>query len=73
MISSIHNLTDFINQCIYILRLDEKAEIIFDLDGYGNEIKLIGFRTDSDKTDFEIYEKGYEYFNNLIKELNGRR
>ncbi len=62
-------LSDFI-QSVEITRKENIAEIIVDY-YQGHPIRLIGFKTDSEKTDFQILEEGYSYYNELKLEING--
>lgn len=56
-------LSEFINST-FIRRTGEIAEIIVDY-YEGKPVRLIGFSTDANKNDFEIFEEGYYYWNEL--------
>jgi len=48
------------------------AEIIVD-EHEGHSIPLIGFSCDENKTDFEIAEEAYEYYQELMRALDKDR
>jgi hypothetical protein len=47
-----------------VIRNNDKAEIIFDY-FEGKPVRLIGFVTDPNLSDFEILEQGYYYYLDL--------
>lgn len=63
-------LSEFI-QSTWIRRTKDIAEIIVDFHEGNSEkpIRLIGFSTESSKTDFEIFELGFHYYNDLKFEI----
>lgn len=52
-----------------ITRTGETAEIIFDyFEGdRSRPVRLIGFATDAELSDFEILEAGFEYYDRLVE------
>lgn len=56
-------LSEYI-QSVNIIRKDNIAEVVVDY-FKSKPIRLIGFETTSTKTDFEIYEESYNYYNEL--------
>ena len=58
-----NGLTGFMGS-VFIIRSGEIAEIIVDY-YEGKPVRLIGFQTESNKSDFEILEAGYYYWNEL--------
>ncbi len=65
-------LSDFCNMQI---KRTDVAEIIVDYSegDINKSVRLIGFSTDINKTDFEIQEEGFEYYQNLKEEINKNR
>jgi len=61
------NLSQFITDS-EVVRNNENAEIIIDY-YEGHPIRLIGFKEETSKTDFEILESGFNYYNILLKNL----
>ena len=63
---TVRTLSDFCD--MEIIRNDGVAEIVFDKVGLNKEIpvRLIGFYTDANKSDFEIREEGFYYYNELL-------
>lgn len=71
----INDLSDFINETFGIIRSKGDAEIVFDVVN-GEPVKLKGFAVDPYLCDFEVYEKGFKHYKNLLKEVlktNGKQ
>jgi hypothetical protein len=65
-----YTLTDFMN--LDISRKEEIAEIIIDYTLYKGEqkpVRLIGFTSNSNKSDFEIREEGFYYYQKLLSKF----
>ena len=58
-------LTDFMSK--EIIRKGDSAEIIFEHVN-NKPVRLIGFKVDASKSDFEIRELGFLYFLELIEQ-----
>lgn len=57
------SLSEFISS-VEIIRTNDKAEIIIDYVDV-HPIRLLGFSTDLNKSDWEVYEEGFHYYQSL--------
>lgn len=67
-------LSEFM-QATEVRRNGEAAEIIIDY-FHGDEtkpVRLIGFKTNASKSDYEILEEGFYYYNRLKEEITKRK
>lgn len=64
-------LSEFI-QNVEVIRTGDIAEIIVDYDA-GRPIILLGFSTDANKSDFEVTEEGYHYYQRLKEHIAKNR
>lgn len=66
------NLSDFIQE-VQIRRSSIRAEIIMWYTSHGDPVRLLGFETEPELTDMEIYEKGWNYYQLFIYQINKRK
>lgn len=66
------DLSDFINRT-YVGRTDTNEAVILTGCIDNIPITLIGFKTDPDKSDYEIFEEGYDYYLKLCEEIKKRK